>query len=116
MSAQGKCVRIDVLMSDDAERENSGTGPNQPRVKYIAIDKVRSVSVSKTYTKSSQQNSIDFINHLMSQKALPMRVICTDNGSMFQREFEKHLMKLGLRHERLSPHTIDDPDWDKELK
>lgn len=103
MSEQGNVVRIDVLTSDDLERENSGTSPNQPRVKYIAMDKVSSVSVSKTYTKSSQQNSIDFINHLMGQMALPIRVICTDNGSMFQGEFEEHLMKLGLRHEKLSP-------------
>lgn len=116
MSVQSNFIRIDIRMSDTVEHENSGTSLNYRQVEYSAIDEVRSIRVSKTYTKASEQNSIDFVNYLMKKVAISIQLICTDNSLMFQGGFEEHLMKLGLRHERLSPYKISDPDLQNELR
>jgi hypothetical protein len=103
MPLQGNRMLIDIRITDAHASGNLDSHILDRPVRYLALDERGLIRSDKTYNKSTQQNSIDFINHLMAHVTMSIHIICTDNGLAFQGEFERHLAKLGLRHERFSP-------------
>jgi hypothetical protein len=96
-------LRIEIRMGEfNLIEDNNSHHQSQP-VKYIARDERGLVMASKTYNNATPWNSIDFIDYLMQQVGMPIRVIRADMSLVFQRKFEEHLMKLGIQFERTNP-------------
>ena len=78
------------------------------KVKYVALNGAGSTLATKTYAQATPQNSIDFINYVVSQTLTLIRIIRTDWSLVFEhREFERHLAILNLRHERVAPYVAN---------
>jgi hypothetical protein len=103
MGFQGNRMTVDIRMAENYVTDNSDTFLRHRPVKYLALDEIGVLRFSHTYNEATRQNSVDFISRLMKHVTIPIHIICTDNGLVFQREFERHLEKLGLRHEQRCP-------------
>lgn len=83
-----------------------------PRKKYqyTAIDVVSKWRFIRAYPKLTQENSIDFINKLLAKaktKGITIKLVQTDNGHEFQRQFEAYLKSLGIKLQHTWIHTPD---------
>ena len=83
-----------------------------PRKKYqyTAIDVVSKWRFIKAYPKLTQENSIDFIDKLLveaKKSGLTIRLIQTDNGHEFQKDFRDYLTSVEMKHQYTWIHTPD---------
>ena len=52
----------------------------------------------KIYEKHTQENAIDFVDHIIENFPFRIKEIRTDNGHEFQANFHWHVEDLGIRH------------------
>jgi transposase InsO family protein len=72
---------------------------------YTAIDDATRIRAMKIYNRHTQQNAIDFIDHVISKFPFRIHTVRTDNGHEFQAKFHWHLQDLGIRHFYIKPRT-----------
>jgi len=80
------------------------------KYQYTAIDVVSKWRYLKVYSKLTQENTIDFINNLLTEakrKGITIKLIQTDNGHEFQSEFEECLKGLDIKLQHTWIHTPD---------
>lgn len=74
---------------------------------YTAIDKYSRWRFLKVYQNFNLKNSLDFLTHLLRAIPFKARLIQTDNGPEFQKEFVSCLASLGINHQYIWIHTPD---------
>ncbi len=77
------------------------------RYQYTAIDDATRVRCLKIYSRHTQSNAINFIDHIIEKFPFRIKQIRTDNGSEFQATFHWHCHDQGLEHvyiKKASPH------------
>lgn len=74
---------------------------------YTAIDKYSRWRFLKVYPRFNLKNSLDFVNQLLEVFPFKVKLIQTDNGPEFQKEFIFHLASLGIAHQYTWVHTPD---------
>jgi transposase InsO family protein len=84
---------------------NKPDGEQVRRFQYTAIDDATRIRVLKLYDKHTQNNAIDFIDHVVSKVPFRIHTVRTDNGHEFQAKFHWHLHDLGIRHFYIKPPT-----------
>lgn len=80
------------------------------KYQYTAIDVVSKWRFVFVYSKLTQENTIDFVKRLFTEakkKGIAIKIIQTDNGHEFQREFEEYLKGLGIKLQHTWIHTPD---------
>jgi transposase InsO family protein len=97
----GHHVQVDVkfLTFRDA------SGETVRRFQYTAIDDATRIRALKVYEKHSQQNAMDFIDHVVEKFPFRIHTIRTDNGHEFQAKFHWHVEDLGMTHRYIKPRT-----------
>ncbi len=75
------------------------------RFQYTAIDDATRIRAMKIYNRHTQQNAINFIDHVISKFPFRIHTVRTDNGHEFQAKFHWHLQDLGIRHFYIKPRT-----------
>ena len=80
-------------------------GEKVRRFQYTAIDDATRVRALKIYTKHTQANAIDFVNHVIDKFPFRIKEIRTDNGHEFQAKFHWHVEDLGIRHAYIKPSS-----------
>jgi transposase InsO family protein len=73
-------------------------GEKVRRFQYTAIDDATRVRALKIYEKHTQENAIDFVDHIIEKFPFRIKEIRTDNGHEFQAKFHWHVEDLGIRH------------------
>lgn len=81
------------------------TGEKIKRFQYTAIDDSTRIRVLRVYNKHTQNNAIDFIDHVMSRVPFRVHTVRTDNDHEFQAKFHWHLHDLGIEHVYIKPRT-----------
>jgi transposase InsO family protein len=77
------------------------------RYQYTAIDKYSRWRFLKVYPSFNLKNSQDFLSHLLGTIPFRVKLIQTDNGPEFQKEFISCLTSLGISHQYIWIHTPD---------
>jgi len=80
------------------------------KYQYTAIDVVSKWRFIEVYPKLTQENSTDFVKKVLAEakkKRVDIKLIQTDNGHEFQREFEEYLKGLGIKLQHTWIHTPD---------
>lgn len=80
------------------------------KYQYTAIDAVTRWRFALGYRAFSMQNSIDFVERLVARarrKAISIKLIQTDNGPEFQKEFVNYLIRVNIKHQYTWIHTPD---------
>lgn len=72
---------------------------------FTAIDVLTKIRVLRIYSSESSRNSAGFLKDCLKEFPFPVRAIQTDNGSSFQKEFEKQCKELNLAHYFIYPHS-----------
>ena len=90
----GHQVQVDVKFLDLQGK----TGKVVRRFQYSAIDDATRIRVLKIYARHTQQNAIDFIDHVVREMPFRIRQIRTDNGHEFQALFHWHILDGGMEH------------------
>lgn len=97
----GHHVQVDVkflkLMRPDGHRVM--------RYQYTAIDDATRIRALKIYDKHTQDNAIDFVDHVVERFPFRIQTIRTDNGHEFQAKFHWHVEDLGMRHIYIKPRS-----------
>jgi transposase InsO family protein len=83
----------------------SSEGPVVKRFQYTAIDDATRIRTLKIYKKHTQQNAIDFIDHVITKFPFRIHTVRTDNGHEFQAKFHWHVEDLGIRHVYIKPRS-----------
>jgi transposase InsO family protein len=83
----------------------SSEGPVVKRFQYTAIDDATRIRTLKMYKKHTQQNAIDFIDHVITKFPFRIHTVRTDNGHEFQAKFHWHVEDLGIRHVYIKPRS-----------
>ncbi len=73
------------------------------RYQYTAIDDATRVRFLKIYNRHTQNNAIDFMNHVIKKLPFRIKMVRTDNGHEFQARFHWHLLDLGINHVYIKP-------------
>lgn len=81
---------------------------NMKRYIFTAIDYSTKVAFSRMYTKANSGNSTDFLNRLLYLLDGRIENIQTDNGSEFQKCFQRACEKLNLARYYNRPRTPKD--------
>ena len=80
-------------------------GTKVRRFQYTAIDDATRIRVLKIYEKHNQQNTINFIDHVIKKFPFRIQTVRTDNGHEFQAKFHWHVEDQGIRHVYIKPET-----------
>lgn len=75
------------------------------RFQYTAIDDATRVRVLKIYNRHTQENAIDFVNHVVNKLPFRIKMVRTDNGHEFQALFHWHLKDIGIEHAYIKKGT-----------
>lgn len=80
-------------------------GKKIKRYQYTAIDDATRVRALKVYSRHTQANAIDFVNHVIEKFPFRIQQIRTDNGHEFQAKFHWHVEDLGIQHVYIKPSS-----------
>jgi len=72
---------------------------------FTAIDVLTKRRVLRVYPSESSRNGALFLKECIREFPFPIKVIQTDNGSPFQKEFDKLCKELNLPHYYIYPRT-----------
>jgi transposase InsO family protein len=72
---------------------------------FTAIDVLTKIRVLRVYPSESSRNGAHFLREVLSDMPFPVKAVQTDNGSCFQKEFEKECLKMNLPHYFIHPRT-----------
>jgi len=72
---------------------------------FTAIDVLSKRRVLRVYASESSRNGAQFIGECLSGFPFPIKAIQTDNGSTFQKEFDKTCQLKGIPHYFIYPRT-----------
>ena len=97
----GHHIQVDVKFLIFPQSDNSKVR----RFQYTAIDDATRIRAIKVYLKHTQQNAIDFIDHVIEKFPFRIQTVRTDNGHEFQSKFHWHVEDLGMRHAYIKPRT-----------
>lgn len=97
----GHHIQVDVKFL----RFTNTDGHKIKRFQYTAIDDATRIRALKIYEQHTQQNAIDFIDHVVNKFPFRIHTVRTDNGHEFQAKFHWHLADLGIRHVYIKPRT-----------
>lgn len=97
----GHRIQVDVKFLKFKDKQ----GRQLKRFQYTAIDDATRIRALKVYTKHTQANAIDFINHVTDKFPFRIHTVQTDNGHEFQAQFHWHCEDLGMRHVYIKPGT-----------
>lgn len=67
--------------------------PNRKKVRrfqYTAIDDATRIRAMKVYSKHTQKNAIDFVDHVIKKFPFRIHTVRTDHGHEFQAQFHWH--------------------------
>src|SRR5215208_1812114 len=98
---RGHHVQVDVKFLDF----KAASGEKVRRFQYTAIDDATRIRALRVYEKRSQQNAMDFIDHVVEKFPFRIQTIRTDNGHEFQAKFHWHVEDLGMTHSYIKPGT-----------
>lgn len=73
-------------------------GQKIKRYQYTAIDDATRVRALKIYNRHTQENAIDFVDHIIQKFPFRIQQIRTDRGHEFQARFRWHVEDLGIQH------------------
>jgi len=93
----GELVQVDVKYVN-----------GRKRFQYTAIDVVSKWRFLYAYSRFNIPKSIDFVKRLIvkaREKRISIKLIQTDNGAEFQKEFVKYLASIGIKHQYIWIHT-----------
>ena len=97
----GHHIQVDVKFL----RFKSPEAKQVKRFQYTAIDDATRIRAIRIYKRHTQQNAIDFINHVIEKFPFRIHTIRTDNGHEFQAKFHWHVEDLGIRHVYIKPRS-----------
>jgi len=97
----GHHIQVDVKFLNFKNNQ----GYKIKRFQYTAIDDATRIRALKIYNQHTQQNAIDFINHVIDKFPFRINTVRTDNGHEFQAKFHWHLADLGIQHAYIKPRT-----------
>lgn len=80
-------------------------GEKVRRFQFTAIDDATRIRALKVYTRHTQANAIDFVDHVIATFPFRIREIRTDNGHEFQARFHWHVEDKGIRHAYIKPSS-----------
>ena len=83
--------------------------PNK-KYQYTSIDVVSKWRFLFVYSKLNMENTIDFINKLLTkakERGIIIKMIQMDNGKEFQTLVEAYITSLGIKHQHTWIHTPD---------
>lgn len=80
-------------------------GKKVRRFQYTAIDDATRIRALKIYLKHTQENAIEFMDHVIGRFPFRIHTVRTDNGHEFQAKFHWHLSDLGINHVYIKPRT-----------
>jgi putative transposase len=72
---------------------------------FTAIDVLSKTRVLRVYSSESSRNGAIFIEECLLSFPFPIKAIQTDNGSTFQKEFDKSCRLKGIPHYFIYPRT-----------
>jgi transposase InsO family protein len=72
---------------------------------YQAIDVKGKSALSLTYKTLNSQNSVDFFKKLVYVLPYKIKVVQTDNGKEFLKDFRAYLERQGVKHLFIYPHS-----------
>lgn len=81
---------------------------NTKRYIFTAIDNFSKVAFARMYTRANSYNAADFLNRLLYLTQGKVQHIQTDNGSEFQKYFQKACQRLNLSRYYSRPRTPKD--------
>lgn len=81
---------------------------NAKRYIFTAIDRATKVAFARMYERANSYNAADFLNRLLHLLDGKVENIQTDNGSEFQKHFERACQKLALTRYYNRPRTPKD--------
>lgn len=97
----GHHVQVDVKFLDFKDQQEQKVR----RFQYTAIDDATRIRALKVYERHTQENAIEFINHVVDKFPFRIATIRTDNGHEFQAKFHWHVEDLGMTHRYIKPGT-----------
>jgi len=71
---------------------------------FTAIDVLTKVRVLRIYPSESSRNGVKFLKECLKEFPFSIGAIQTDNGSPFQKEFEKYCKEQNIPHYFIYPH------------
>jgi transposase InsO family protein len=80
-------------------------GSKVRRFQYTAIDDATRIRALKIYTRHTQKNAIDFIDHVIEKFPFRIHTVRTDRGHEFQALFHWHVEDKGIRHVYIKPRS-----------
>ncbi len=80
-------------------------GTKLNRYQYTAIDDATRVRALKVYTRHTQKNAINFVDHVIDKFPFRIQQIRTDRGHEFQALFHWHVEDKGIRHVYIKPRS-----------
>ncbi len=81
------------------------SGKKLKRYQYTAIDDATRVRALKVYSRHTQKNAIDFVDHIIDKFPFRIQQIRTDRGHEFQAQFHWHVEDQGIRHVYIKART-----------
>jgi transposase InsO family protein len=75
------------------------------RFQYTAIDDATRIRALRVYTRHTQKNAIDFIDHVIEKFPFRIHTVRTDRGHEFQALFHWHVEDKGIRHVYIKPRS-----------
>jgi len=72
---------------------------------FTAIDVLSKRKVLRVYSSESSRNGAKFLEECLSEFPFPIKAVQTDNGSTFQKEFDKFCQEKGIPHYFIYPRT-----------
>jgi transposase InsO family protein len=97
----GHHVQVDVKFLNFTDR----AGKPVRRYQYTAIDDATRIRALKVYARHTQENAMDFVNHVVEKFPFRISTIRTDNGHEFQSLFHRHVEDLGMKHTYIRVRT-----------
>lgn len=73
--------------------------------RFTAIDVLTKKKVMRVYSSESSRNGADFLRECLSSFPFPIKVVQTDNGAPFLKDFDKLCKEKGLPHYFIYPQT-----------
>jgi transposase InsO family protein len=68
------------------------------RFQYTAVDDATRIRALKIYTRHTQANAVDFVDHVVERFPFRIHTIQTDRGHEFQSQFHWHVEDAGIDH------------------
>ena len=97
----GHYIRMDVKFLMFKEKN----GRKLKRYQYTAIDDATRVRALKVYSRHTQKNANNFVDHVIDTFRFRIQQIRTDRGHEFQALFHWHVEDKGIRHVYIKPRS-----------